>query len=76
MASQSKQRTQAKNWHGNDWNVELAPFMFSGAKKGNYDVKSAAWSYIVDLPSHIHERLDSLDRYVKSFQFSFFVMAD
>ena len=55
---------QAKEWHGNDWNVELAPFMFQTAKKGTYDIKSAAWSYIVDFPNHICKRLDSLDRYV------------
>ena len=53
-APQTSQRSIAKEWSGDDFCVEMAPFQFPLAeKKGQFEIKAAAWSYIEDLPSHI-----------------------
>jgi len=53
-ASQAKQRKLATEWSGDDLVVEDAPFTFPVKdKKGIYQVKTAAWGYIKDLPNHI-----------------------
>ena len=60
-ASQAKQRNVAKNWSGDGVTVEDAPFTFAVKdKKGVFEIKSAAWAYINDLPSHILIHLDNL----------------
>ena len=63
IASINKQRNVANNWSGDDFQVEDAPFTFPVKdKKGHYQIKTAAWGYIKDLPRHILEHLDRLDK--------------
>ena len=63
--SHAKQRKVAKSLHGSDWQVDEAPFMFKDkTKNGKLEVKIAPWSYILDLPNRITDRLDSLKKYV------------
>ena len=63
LASQSKQRNVAKRWHGDDYVVEEAPFFFPiKDTKGKYEIGSAPWGYIKDLPSHVINFLDSLEQ--------------
>jgi len=51
----------ATEWSGDDLVVEDAPFTFPVKdKKGIYQVKTAAWGYIKDLPNHILGHLISL----------------
>lgn len=62
-ASIHKQRDVAKRWCGENFLVEEAPFKFPlKDKKGQFEVKSAPFSYIVDLKEHVLERLDSMKR--------------
>ena len=62
IASQAKQRQQAKEWHGSDWDVEMAPFLINVDNKGKYEMHARAWSYILDLNLHLEQRLNSLER--------------
>ena len=59
-ASQSKQRKLATDWCGDDLEVEDAPFTFPVKDQKNYQIKTAAWGYIKDLPNHIINHLTSL----------------
>jgi len=63
LASHAKQRNVAKRWHGEDYVVEDTPFFFPiKDTKGKYEIGSAARGYIKDLPSHVVNFLDSLDK--------------
>uniref|UniRef100_A0A7M5V9V7 Uncharacterized protein n=1 Tax=Clytia hemisphaerica TaxID=252671 RepID=A0A7M5V9V7_9CNID len=54
MASNHKQRAISKEWCGENFCVEKAPFLFDVKdKKGVHVVGSAAWGFIPDLPSAV-----------------------
>lgn len=61
MASHQKQRAIAKKWCGDDFVVEDTPFFFEvKEEKGHFEICSAPWGYVPDLPSHVLNILDSL----------------
>ena len=63
-ASHARQRKVADEWSGDDLIVENAPVQPDVCDHtGHYEISSAPWSYIDDLPSHIMNRLDDLERY-------------
>ena len=52
-----------ETWSGENYQVEDAPFTFPiKDKKGHFEVKTAPWGYIKDLPAHILDHLDKLDK--------------
>lgn len=64
-ASQGKQRQVAKRWAGENFSVEETPFIFPVKdEKGNYEIGSAVWGYVKDLPVHVLDFLDNLHRYL------------
>ena len=64
----NKQRQIAKQWSGDDFTVEWAPFIFEVKhKKGCFVHLSAAWAHVDHLPTFVTRFLDSLDEYVLHF---------
>ena len=62
-SSNAKQRNVAKEWSGNDVTVEETPFKFEVKDyKGHYEIRTAPWGYIQDLPTHILNLLDCLQK--------------
>ena len=63
-ASHARQRKVADEWSGDDLIIEVAPFQSDVCDDtGHYEICSAPWGYIDDLPLHIMNRLDDLERY-------------
>ena len=63
-ASHARQRKVADEWSGDDLIIENAPFQSDVCDDtGHYEFSSAPWGYIDDLPSHIMNHLDDLERY-------------
>ena len=63
MPSQNKQRIVAKNWSGDEFEVEYGPFLFEvPGHKGRYEVHTAPWVYVKHLPSPIESLLCSLKK--------------
>ena len=50
----------ANTWTGNDIIAEDGPFMFDKEHKGRYEICSAPWAYIDDLPAHILKLINCL----------------
>ena len=62
-ASNAKQRSTADTWSYCSFTVENAPFQFKIAdKKSHYEIRSATWGYINNLPEFVLDLLDNLDR--------------
>ena len=62
MASNTKQRVVAKQWHGDSFTVEEAPFTFPVKDKRNeYQICSAPLAYIAHFPSHVINLFDLLE---------------
>lgn len=60
--SNAKQRIVAREWSGDSFTVEEAPFTVSiKDRKGQYKISSAPLAYIADFPSHVLNLLDTLD---------------
>ena len=63
-ASNARQWKVADEWSGDDLIIEVAPFQSDVCDDtGHYEICSAPWGYIDDLPLHIMNRLDDLERY-------------
>ena len=63
-ASHARQRKVADEWSGDDLIIENVPFQSDVCDDtGHYEFSSAPWGYIDDLPSHIMNHLDDLERY-------------
>ena len=63
-ASHARQRKVADEWSGDDLIIEVAPFQSDVCDDtGHYEICSASWGYIDNLPLHIMNRLDELERY-------------
>ena len=63
-ASHGRQQKVADEWSGDALIVENAPFQSDVCDDtGYYEISLAPWDYIDDLPSHIMNRLDGLERY-------------
>ena len=62
MASNTKQRVVAKQWHGDSFTVEEAPFTFPVKDKRNeYQICSTPLASIAHFPSHVINLLDLLE---------------
>ena len=60
--SNSKQRQIAKSWCGENVKVEDCPFKFPiTGYKGKFEIKTAPFAYVEDLPTHIFGYLEKLD---------------
>ena len=61
-ASNAKQRVVAKQWHGDSFKVEDAPFTFPVKDRRNqFKICSAPLAYVENFPSHVLNLLDLLD---------------
>ena len=59
--SNGKQRKVANAWAGDDLSVEDGPFTFEiKESKGHYEVRTAPWAYVKDLPTHLLAHIESL----------------
>ena len=62
MASNAKQRIVAKQWHGDNFTVEEAPFTFPVKdRRSQYKICSAPLAYVKNFPAHVKNLLDLLD---------------
>ena len=61
VASHAKQRKIHKELHGENWSVEMAPFMHK-KDKTEFEEVTIPWAHINDLQLHISDRLDSMKK--------------
>ena len=58
-ATHASQRTLHKKLHGNDWIVEMAPFMHRTTKT-SFEAVDTPWAHVTNIKDHVFKRLDSL----------------
>lgn len=60
VGSQSKQRAVHREMHGDNWTVEMHPFL-KRIDASKYEAVDTPWASITDLKTHIVNRLEQLD---------------
>ena len=60
VGSHSKQRAVHREMYGDNWTVEMHPFL-KKIDATKYEATDTAWAYVQDLNIHVSKRLDLLD---------------